>query len=565
MVLGADGSPDFSALQRAVENARTEAVTYFVFDIPFLEGHDLRRVPLQERRRLLAKLLRRHASGPLRFSADLAAEPNRALEAACRMQLEGLIAKRLDAPYVSRRSDSWLKLKCRRRQEFVVAGFKDRAGERGVAEVGALLLGVHDESGRLVSVGNVGTGWSSTVARELMQRLSKLEVAQSPYSDRSVAGRGRSARGSTSRARWVKPELVAEIRFSGWTPAGQIRHASFVALRADKAAAEVTREKASPVASDSQRTRVAATGRHVNVSHPDRIIDPASGLTKLDLVRYYDSIAAWILPHLRGRPCSFVRAPAGIEGKLFYQKHPDGASIPELKILDPSLAPDHGALLEVATARALISAAQMNVIELHTWNSTSRSIRQPDRVVFDLDPGDGVPWSRVQEGAELVRALLRELSLEAWLKTSGGKGLHVVVPIAPRHDYAVVKQFSKDVVEHIARVIPDRFVAKSGPARRVGRIFVDYLRNGEGATTVAAFSARARPGLGVSMPIGWDELPALRGGAQWTIRTARDHLSLRTADPWARFATSRQSLGAALRHFMRVRTAAPLTRKRPGR
>jgi bifunctional non-homologous end joining protein LigD len=207
----------------------------------------------------------------------------------------------------------------------------------------------------------------------------------------------------------------------------------------------------------------------------------------------------------------------------------------------------------------------MNAIELHTWNSTSRNIRRPDRVVFDLDPGDGVPWARVQEGAELVRALLRELSLEAWLKTSGGKGLHVVVPIAPRHDYAVVKQFSKDVVEHIARVIGERFVAKSGPANRVGRIFVDYLRNGEGATTVAAFSARARPGLGVSMPVGWEELPALRGGAHWTIMTARDHLSLRTADPWANFATSRQSLAAALRQLARRRGAAPPTRHRPDR
>ena len=563
VVLDADGSPNFSALQKALDDARTQAVKYFVFDLPFFAGHDLRRVPLQDRRRLLETLLRQHATGPLRFSADLVADPARVLEAACRMRLEGLIAKRVDAPYVSRRSASWLKLKCRQRQEFVVAGFTDRGGERAASEVGALLLGVHDESGRLASVGSVGTGWSSTAAVELKKRLSKLEVAQSPYSDRSDGRRGRS--GSTRNVRWVKPELVAEIRFSGWTAAGQLRHASFVALRADKAAADVTRETDPTAALASQPPRGAPTGRRVNVSHPDRIIDPASGLTKLDLVRYYESVAEWILPHLRGRPCSLVRAPAGIEGKLFYQKHADGVSIPDVKILDASLWPDHGALLEVATARALIGAAQMNAIELHTWNSTSRNIRRPDRVVFDLDPGDGVPWARVQEGAELVRALLRELSLEAWLKTSGGKGLHVVVPIAPRHDYAVVKQFSKDVVEHIARVIGERFVAKSGPANRVGRIFVDYLRNGEGATTVAAFSARARPGLGVSMPVGWEELPALRGGAHWTIMTARDHLSLRTADPWANFATSRQSLAAALRQLARRLGAAPPTRHRPER
>jgi len=560
VVLGANGSPDFNALQKAVDDARTAAVTYFVFDIPFIDGYDLRGVPLQERRQLLERLLRRHAMEPLRFSTDLGADPDRVLEAACRMGLEGLIAKRVDAPYVSRRSDSWLKLKCRRRQEFVIAGFRNRGGERGAAEIGALLLGVHDERGQLVSVGSVGTGWSSTTARELMKRLSKLEVAQSPYADRAAASPGRSARAPTGHARWVKPKLVAEVRFSGWTPAGQLRHASFVALRADKSAAAVTREKDAPAGAASPRTRVASTDQRVNVSHPDRVIDPASCLTKLDLVRYYESVAEWILPHLRGRPCSLVRAPAGIAGKLFYQKHADGVSIPDVKSLDPALWPDHGALLEVATARALVGAAQMNTIELHTWNSTVGNVRRPDRVVFDLDPGDGVPWSRMQEGAELIRALLRELNLEAWLKTSGGKGLHVVVPISPRHDHAVVKQFSKDVVEHLARVIPDRFVAKSGPSNRVGRIFVDYLRNGEGATTVAAFSARARPGLGVSMPVGWEELPSVRSGAHWTIKNARDHLSLRTGDPWVKFATTRQSLAAALKQLTRVRTAAPYVR-----
>ena len=327
------------------------------------------------------------------------------------------------------------------------------------------------------------------------------------------------------------------------------------------------REKVATSATEvARRPRPATTRPSGSVSaNPDRIIDPLSGSTKLDLVRYYESVADWILPHLRGRPCSLLRAPAGIEGKLFYQKHADRVSIPDVKVLEPRLWPDHGALLEVATVRALLSAAQMNVVELHTWNSMSRNLGRPDRIVFDLDPGDGVPWSMVKEGAQLISALLRELGLESWLKTSGGKGLHVVVPIAARHDHAVVKQFSKDVVEHIARVIPDRFVAKSGPANRVGRIFVDYLRNGEGATTVVAFSARARPGLGVSMPIDWDDLPTLKSAAHWTIKTARDHLSLRTVDPWANFASSRQSLATALRQLRRVRKAVPLPRTRADR
>lgn len=560
VVIGRDGAPDFNALQNACECGRTEAATYFVFDIPYLSGHDLRHVPLLERRRLLEQLMRRRAAEPLRFSEDLAADPDRVLEAACEMKLEGLIAKRIDAPYVSRRSDSWLKIKCQQRQAFVITGFKDRGGERGAAEVGALLLGMHDEQGHLISVGNVGTGWNLASARELKKQLLALEITSPPPSVRSKVQRGRWSAGSDGKARWVRPKLVAEIRFSGWTPAGRIRHASFVALRTDKVAAEVTREREVKVVASSGTQRAASDGRRLKITHPDRVIDSSSGLTKMDLVRYYEGVAEWILPHLRGRPCALVRAPTGIEGTLFFQKHVEKLSIPQVKILDPSLWPKHEALLEIATVGALTGAAQMNVIELHPWNSTSRNIGRPDRLVFDLDPGDGVPWSRVQEGAVLLRALLRELGLEAWLKTSGGKGLHVIVPIAPRHPAADVNRFSKSVVEHISRLIPDRFVAKSGPANRVGRIFVDYLRNGEGATTVAAYSARARPGLGVSMPVSWEELSSLRGGAHWTIKSARDHLSLRAEDPWAKLAKSRQALGAAMRQLLPISRAVPLTR-----
>ena len=243
VVIGRDGAPDFNALQNACDDGRTEAVTYFVFDLPYLSGYDLRRVPLHERRRLLEQLLRRHAAEPLRFSADLAADPDHVLEAACKMKLEGLIAKRIDAPYVSRRSDSWLKLKCQQRQEFVITGFKDRGGERGAAEVGALLLGVHDEKGRLISVGSVGTGWNFAAARELKKQLLEAGNHVAATSVRSEAQRRRWSAGSAGNARWVRPKLVAEVRFSGWTPAGQIRHASFVALRTDKVAAEVTRER----------------------------------------------------------------------------------------------------------------------------------------------------------------------------------------------------------------------------------------------------------------------------------------------------------------------------------
>ena len=304
----------------------------------------------------------------------------------------------------------------------------------------------------------------------------------------------------------------------------------------------------------SRTQRAASGGRRLKITHPDRVIDSSSGLTKVDLVRYYEGVAEWILPHLRGRPCcACSRTTRASRATLFFQKHVEKLSIPQVKILDPSLWPNHDALLEIATAGALISAAQMNVIELHPWNSTSRNISRPDRIVFDLDPGDGVPWSKVQEGAVLLRALLRELGLEAWLKTSGGKGLHVMVPIAPRHGAVVVKQFSKDVVEHIARVIPDRFVAKSGPANRIGRIFVDYCAMVRAPRRSQRIRhVRARDSV-VSMPVSWDELSSLRGGAHWTIKSARDHLSLRAGDPWASLAKSRQSLGAAMRQLLPIR------------
>ena len=290
-----------------------------------------------------------------------------------------------------------------------------------------------------------------------------------------------------------------------------------------------------------------ADGRPVSITNPNKLLFPKLGLTKLDLLRYYESVGEWMLPHLQRRPVSLLRGPNGVGGQLFFQKHDDPLSIPGLRQLDAALWPGHAAMLEVPSVEALLSAAQMNVIELHTWNSTTQAIHRPDRMVFDLDPGEGVAWSRVIEAAMLTRTMLTELGLQGWLKTSGGKGLHVVVPLAPRLAFDVVKDFSQAIVLHLAQTLPSRFVAKSGPANRVGKIFVDYLRNGPGATTAAAFSARARPGLGVSMPLHWDQLPALKSGAQWTIATAREYLSFQQADPWADYWTTRQSLTAALK------------------
>ncbi len=545
VVLGDRDVPSFNALQKAFDTSDADHIVYFLFDAPYLNGYDLRRVPLSERRRVLKELLKGNAGERLRVSEDFDADPASLLASACEIGLEGIIAKRIDAPYESCRTETWLKLKCKQRQEFVVCGFTERAN--AVSQVGSLILGVHDASGHLVPVGSVGTGWNAEESQSLYARLVKYQVAQSPFDPAVVKKPGRWSTRVAGSEHWLKPRVVAEVEFAEWTADGQIRHASFVALRTDKPAREITREPTSKAIAvlPSRKTNSASKG--IQVTNAERVIDASTGLTKLHLVRYYESVASWILPHLVGRPCSLVRGPSGVSGQLFFQKHGSKIGIPGITELDAALWPGHAALLEVSTPDALIGAAQMNVIEFHTWNSVVGNIDKPDRMVFDLDPGEGTAWQQVQEAATLVRTLLSELNLESWLKTSGGKGLHVVVPLAPRLDYDTVKDCSQAVVQHLARTIPSRFVAKSGPANRVGKLFVDYLRNGHGATTAAAFSARARPGLGVSMPVSWDELSKIKSGSQWTIATAREYLSFQAVDPWAGYWKKKQSLTASMK------------------
>ena len=567
VVLDADGRPRFNALQNALDHSggsRSDAVVCYLFDIPFANGHDLRDVPLHARRALLQQVVAAHAGDRVRFSADFPASAAKVLETACNMGLEGAIAKRRDGFYTSSRSTDWLKLKCQARQEFVIGGFSDRSDN--AKAVGALSLGYYDDAGMLQYAGRVGTGWSSEDAVTLRDKLAPLISKASPFPD----GTSRSTRWMTRPAaqdHWVEPRLVAEIAFAEWTPDGSVRHASYQGLREDKPAKSVKREiaqappkagdkdspppvKGKPMASSSKAPRTTkaseADVEGVRITHPDRVIDASTGHTKLDLARYYASIAEWMLPHLKSRPASLVRAPEGVGGELFFQKHADVRTMPGLKEL-PGLWEGHGPLLEVPSARALVSATQMNVIEFHTWNSVKQKVDKPDRMIFDLDPGDGVEFGAVREGAQLMRALLDELGLKSWLKTSGGKGLHVVVPMAARLDYDTVKAFSQAIVQHLSQTIPQRFVARSGPKNRVGKIFVDYLRNGFNATTAAAFSARARPGLGVSMPVAWDELDEITSGAQWTISTARDRMSFQKDDPWAGYAGCKQTLTAAMK------------------
>ncbi len=505
------GLPDFGALQAAFDTERTRDIVLYLFDLPYFDGYDLRAVPLQLRRRLLQQTLAGRASDQVRFSEAFDAPAGDLVASACKLGLEGLIGKRRDALYSHGRSASWIKIKCKQRQEFVIGGYTKPQGQR--SGFGALLLGIHDAQGVLRYAGNVGSGFSQQALATLMGQLLPRAVATSPFADGT---------GIEGKPHWVKPELLAEVSFAEWTRSGRIRHASFHGLRNDKPASAIVREALVVAATPQQAAPLLGGGPAI--THPERVIDASSGTTKLELANYYRLVGELMMLHLKDRPVSLVRAPSGVGGELFFQKHADTRTLPGVESLDPALYISHPALLTVTGVQGLLSAAQWNVVEFHTFNTGIRSLEYPDRLIFDLDPGAGVAWQQVQEAAELVHAFLAQLGLTAFLKTSGGKGLHVVVPIASCHDWDTVEGFTDAVALHMANTIPQRFVAKSGPKNRVGKIFIDTLRNRLGATTVCAWSARARPGMGISVPLGWDELAALPGSDHWTVRTAHTRL-----------------------------------------
>ncbi|MBA4264061.1 MAG: DNA ligase D [Comamonadaceae bacterium] len=544
VVMGAHGLPDFGALQRCFENGRTSDVVFQVFDLPYVEDQDLRAVPLVQRREMLAGLLSARDVDMVRFSVAFDGTSADVLLSACRLGLEGVIAKQKQSVYRSGRSSDWLKLKCGRRQEFVIGGYTEGKGSR--AGMGALMLGVYDDEGGLRHVGNVGTGFNEARIKALLSRMKPLEQPASPFSVRPTV---------STRAHWLKPSLVAEVAFADWTAQGHIRHAVFVALREDKPARSVERElplpadapapvpphPVQPVPANAPTTSTRSTpSGPVRVTHAQRVIDASTGATKLDLYRHYEAVADLMMPHLKQRPVALLRAPKGIGEETFFQKHLS-AKLAGITQLDRSLSPGKPPLIAVSQPVGLLSAAQWNVIELHTQNAVASRFEKPNRLVFDLDPGQGVGWEQVQEAALLMRSMLDQLGLRCFLKTSGGKGLHVVAPIRQQHAWDEAKGFAQAVVEHMSLTIPQRFVAKSGPRNRVGRIFIDYLRNGLGATTVSAWSARARPGMGVSVPVNWDELDGLSGGDHWNCRSIRDRLTTGNG-PWRDYARAARSL-----------------------
>ena len=519
--LNRDGLPDFQGLQQAFDSGRSQDLVYYLFDAPFLHGQDQRSVALQERRAALKAALAGNQSPLLRFSETFAADHHDILHSACSLGLEGVIGKRAGSPYSSTRSADWIKLKCRRRQEFVIVGYTRPQGSR--SGFGALLLAVHADRA-LVYAGRVGTGFDQATLQTLYKKMQPLARQSSPLANPVTAAQARGVH-------WIRPQLVAEVQFAEWTREGLVRQAAFVGLRSDKPQEQIVHEP--PLA----QSRVS----QISITHPERIIDPTSGTQKAQLARFYEDISEWLLPHLRHRPGALLRAPEGVDGEQFFQKHSERLAIPLITQLDQALDPGHARLMEIHNLAALIGAVQMGAIELHTWGATVDKIDTPDLFVLDLDPDPALPWKSMLEAAQLVLSVLDELGLTAYIKTSGGKGLHLIVPLARRDGWDTVKAFAKAIALFMTQQLPERFTATSGPKNRIGKIFIDYLRNGRGASTVAAYSVRARPGLPVSVPISRDELDSLRSAQQWNVTNLQARLNSLKADPWAGYA-NRQRL-----------------------
>ncbi len=565
VVLDAQGRSRFQLLQNQLNDSAQAKPVYFIFDLLHCDGYDLTQTPLIERKRLLAALVDKTSSAgeQIQFSEHIIGQGRQVRDRACDMDLEGIVSKRLDSPYRSRRTRDWIKSKCFREQEFIIVGYTRPARSR--IGFGALLLALHDEGGQLVYCGRVGTGFTDQSLRQLHGQLKPLE-RESPPVQGPLTAREREA------VTWVEPQLIAQVSFHEWTGDGRLRHPVFNGLRSDKSPSEVTREKplspkdlpvpTAPTRSKSSKrqTRGNATGPRtvstksksrngsvvagVALSSADRVLYPEQGLTKRQLAEYYDQVADHMLEHVAGRPLTLVRCPEGRGQSCFYQRHYRD-DLPEwVAPVEPPEA-DGKKWLQIRDRQGLISMAQIGVLEIHPWGARADDLDKPDRMVFDLDPGPDVAWDDVVHAAHEVRDRLAALDLVSFVKTTGGKGLHVVAPLTRRTGWDDVKQFARDLAAALAREQPSRYVAKMTKSRRHGRIYIDYVRNSRTATSVAPFSPRARPGAPVAMPVSWDELTAELRPDQFDITTVPAALARRPRDPWEDFSSVRQSITAA--------------------
>ena len=599
VVTGADGRTSFQALQNALSAGDTGGMTFWLFDLMYLDGYDLRAVPLLERKRVLKAVLEGQPA-LLHYSEHFAQTGETVYAQACKLKLEGIVSKRQNSTYRTRRGTDWLKVKCALRQEMVIGGFTDPGGSR--TGFGALLLGVHDATGSLKYCGKVGTGFNQNLLETLSAKLAQIEQSKPAFAN---PPRGYEARG----AHWVKPELVAEIAFTEWTRDGTARHPSFQGLRADKRARDVVlelplnpaaveatsesagarartvstsagREKANAHAAPAARVGRPRTGaadkaakipaRRANlaaagtvragskrktpenavagiaISNPDKILYPESGITKLELARYYEAVGDWMLPHLRNRPLTLVRCPSGWEKSCFYQKHVNNRVADVIDTVEVEEKSGPALYMMANSVSAIIALLQMGVLEFHPWGSTSGHLDRPDRLVFDFDPDADLGWDRIVEAVRVLRKLLDNIGLQGYLRTTGGKGLHVVVPVRPTLGWGPIKSFTKAIADLLVSAFPDRFTAKLAKAQRGGKIFVDYLRNAEGSTAIASYSVRAKAGAPVATPIAWEEIADDVRFDHFNVRNLPARLGRMKGNPWETMITNPQEIGPSV-------------------
>lgn len=533
VVVGDKGSTSFSALQAALSDKAGERLSFYLFDLLYLDGEDLREEPLTERKAKLETLLHGAGNGPLRYSEHFIEPGQTMLKHACRMGLEGVISKRADAPYRSGRGHDWIKSKCTLRQEFVIAGYlpSEKTG-RGLR---SLVVGYH-ENGMLRPAGRVGTGFNASSSDMIKARLEKLKTSKSAFE---------GAAGKEKGVIWVKPELVAEVEFRAWTADGILRQASFQGLREDKPAEEVVAE--APPSDDNIETQKPAKpsrkGRKsmtsVTLSSPDKKLWPKAGVTKQGLLEHYEQVWPRMQAFVVNRPLSLVRAPGGIGGPSFFQKHASPGMHEAIhRMKDPE---DGEELLYIDDFNGLAALVQYGVVEVHVWGSTIDAIETPDQIIFDLDPDEGLDVAAVRDATADVKARLDEIGLPSFLKTTGGKGFHVVVPLKPAADWTAVKTFAHDFAHAMEQTSPDKYTATLSKKARTGRIFIDYLRNGRGATAVAPWSSRAKDKATVSVPVEWEDLKKVTPDA-FTIGSKALTAALKAKDAWADYDSHRKAL-----------------------